>query len=92
MANNYVFEEKIINNDTWNIHYLRIAEDMVKITCDLMRPNRRFWESKTLYSDWTVCSSKNANLLRSYAYDVISNYYDKKRNTKKFDEFFENNT
>ena len=88
--NNYVFEKKMINNDEWHIHYLRLDEGIVKITCDLMRSNRKFWQSKTLWSDWTVCSQNNANLLRTFAYDVIANYYDRQRNIEKFDEFFEN--
>lgn len=90
MKNNYIKEIRVVGNDTWEIHYLRIDALTVKITCDLMRTNRKFWQSKRLWSDWTYCSSKNANLLKAMVYDVIANYYSLQRSKLKFDEFFEN--
>ena len=90
MRNNYIKEIHTVENDTWEIHYLHLDDLTVKIVCDLMRSNRKFWQSKILWSDWTYCSSKNANLLKSMAYDVIANYYDIQRSKKKIDDFFEN--
>lgn len=86
----YKITELNLNGDIWHIHYLRLDETTVKITCDLLRPNRRFWQSKFLWSDWTVCSAKNANLLESMAYDIINNYYNQCAQINKFNEFFEN--
>ena len=90
MRNNYIKEIRTVGNDTWEIHYLRLDDVTVKITCDLMRVDRKFWQSKNLWSDWTYCSSKNANLLKAMAYDVIANYYSIQRSKQKIDEFFEN--
>ena len=86
----YKITELNLNGDIWHTHYLRLDETTVKITCDLLRPNRRFWQPKFLWSDWTVCSAKNANLLESMAYDIINNYYNQRAQINKFNEFFEN--
>ena len=86
----YKITELNFNGDIWHIHYLRLDETTVKITCDLLRPNRKFWQSKFLWSDWTGCSAKNANLLESMAYDIINNYYNQRAQINKFNEFFEN--
>ena len=82
-------ETRIVNNDTWIIYYLRLDESTVKITCDLLRPNRRFWQSKELFSDWTYCTLKNANLIETFADSIINDYYERKRQIDTFDKFFE---
>ena len=89
MRNNYIKEIRTVGNDNWLIHYLRIDDVTVRIVCDLMRSNRKFWQSKILWSDWTYCSSKNANLLKSMAYDIIAEYYNIQRSKQKFDDFFD---
>ena len=89
MTNNYRYEEKKVNGDTWGIHYLRLDRGIVKITCELMRPNRKFWQSKALYSDWTVCNLNKVTIIRSLADNVITNYYYKQSKIKELNDFFE---
>ena len=88
MVNNYVFKKKVVNNDEWHIHFLRLNDNTVKITCDLMRPNRKFWQSKFLGPDWTYCKANAVDLLKTSANDIITNYYDQKKNIEKLDDFF----
>ncbi len=89
MKNNYKLYEEIIDQDTWHIHYLRVNEKMVRITCDLMRPNRKFWQSKTLWYNWTYCSAEDSNLLKTLADNLIVGYYNQKRAINTLDDFFE---
>ena len=86
---NYKFTELNLNGDIWQIHYLRINETVVKITCDLLRPNRKFWQSKFLWSDFAYCSAKNANLLEVMAETIINEYYHQKAQINKINDFFE---
>lgn len=86
---NYKLDVKTMGEDVWNIHYLRVNETTVRISCDLLRPNRRFWQSKYLWSDFTYCSAKNINLIKCFADDIINEYYHQKASIKKINEFFE---
>lgn len=88
MKSNYKLYEKNINGDIWQI-YLTRYDKLVKITCDLMRPNRKFYQSKILYSDYTCCNGENINSWEELANDVIDNYYHQQEIKNKIDEFFE---
>ena len=87
---NYKLCKKTIGEDTWLIHYRRWSKTTIKITCDLLRPNRKFWQSKFLWSDWTFCTAEEVNLLEDFADAIIYNYYHQKEVKEKFDNFFEN--
>ena len=88
-SNNYkLFEKTMENGDVWHIHYLRVNHNLVRIGCDLLRPNRRFWQSKYLWSDWTYTGAENADFLEKFADDVIDNYYHQLKNENKLDDFF----
>lgn len=89
--NNYLFREKKYNNDTWEIHYLRINENLVRVTVDLYRSNRKWYQTKYSYEDWTYCGSEQTELLGAKAEELIDNYYFNLCNKKKLDNFFMNN-
>lgn len=90
-TNNYIMREKVVGEDKWLIHYLRLNEDLVRITCDLLRPNRKFWQSKVKYSDWTYCGYESVHMFEAFADDIINQYYLKANKKKKLDAFFEEN-
>ena len=88
MTNNYIMETRICNNDTWDIHYAKADENSIRLTITLRRPNKRFYQSKYIYEDWTYCSAENLHLTEDFIIDMISAYYGKQENKKKIAEFF----
>lgn len=90
MKNYYKKETCVINNDTWIIHYHRLDETTVKITYDLLRPHRKFWQSKEIFSDWTYWTLRNPKSFEAFAdHSIITDYYERKKQIEKIDKFFE---
>ena len=63
------------NGDKWDIHYLLIRSDIIKVTVNLYRPNRKFYQSKYYYEDWDLGNIIN---IRDKAKKLIAKYYEKK--------------
>ena len=92
MANGYKFCEKTVYNDVWHIHYARVNDDLVRVTCELLRPNRKFWQSKILWQNWTYVGAHKISMIESVVDGLIGEYYLKGEEKKKLDRFFEENS
>lgn len=75
MKKHVVARTRIIGNDAWKIQFCRLNGATVKVTCCLMRPNRKFWQSKRLWRGWTYTNKITADALNDLAVDIIAEYY-----------------
>ena len=58
MKKHVVVKTRVIGNDVWKIQFCRLNRATVKVTCHLMRPNRKFWQSKCLWYGWIYTANK----------------------------------
>ena len=76
----------IINNDSWDIYFNRIDTTLVLITACLKRPNKKWYQKKYLYENWTY--TDNLENLSKLIENLTERYYKRKRLEKEFDNFF----
>lgn len=61
---------------------------MIRIEADLLRKDKKWYQSKCTYCDYTYRS--DAEKASTAAKDLIDNYYDNQVEQKKIIEFFNN--
>ena len=84
----YKMEVKRVGPNLWDVHFVKVNDKLVKITVCLQRSNRKWYQSKYLYEDWTY--SDKVEKFDASAMKLIENYYEKKLKKEKIDKFFEN--
>ena len=83
MANGYKFCEKTIGNDVWHIHYARVNDNLMRVTCELLRPNRKSWQSRILWRNWAYIGAQKICRIESVVDNLIGEYYLKRQRKKK---------
>ena len=89
MANTYKMETVRVGADLWDIHYCLVNDSlcpMIRIETDLLRKDKKWYQSKYTYCDYTYVS--NAEKANAAAKDLIDNYYFDKGEQEKMIEFF----
>lgn len=95
MSNNARMETMTIGKDKWEILYTRdntFFSVCVRVEVGLLRPNRKWYQLKHIYTDDTYCLGNDAitpTNLRVRAQHLIDNYYETQEAISKIDDFFE---
>lgn len=89
MANTYKMETVRVGDDLWEVHYCLVNDSsspLIRITADLCRKDKKWYQSKYIYSDWNYVHTVEKAIIA--AKDLIDNYYDNQVKQEKIIEFF----
>ena len=79
-------EYRYRNLDTWEIYFTRVSNNLMRIECNLMRHNRKWWQKRFIYTDWTYTDRVEDAYARVDM--LIDQYYEKQAEINKMNKFF----
>ena len=91
---NFRTEYMTIGEDKWEIFYIRDStfSVCVRVEVGLLRPNRKWYQFKHTYTDYTYCIGNDEVVptnLRVCAQRLITRYYDLQKTNNILSYFFE---
>lgn len=94
---NFRTEHTTIGKDKWEILYARdnTFSVCVRVEVGLLRPNRKWYQFKHTYTDYTYCIGNDEVVptnLRVRAQRLIAHYYATQEAIDKVNDFFEEET